>query len=115
MFDAPLVFFVLIICIPYVRKLFKNVTCWVLKEPPEELLELFTEEQLFQLASHYDIEITSTEKPLKVKTVKEVLVDTGVRTAKPALPLSAPTPLSEVAIELRFTEMALQEKLFGDK
>lgn len=36
-----------------------------LKEPSEELLEVFTKDQLLQLSSHYDIPITSSEKRLK--------------------------------------------------
>lgn len=84
-----------------------------LNEPSEELLEFFTKDQLLQLASHYDIPITSSEKRLKDSVreiIRSVLIDNGVLKVKEVLKQSMIAPLSDAAIELRLKELALQEK-----
>lgn len=88
------------------------------KEPSEELLELFTKDQLLQLASHYDITITSKEKQLKdsvKEIIRNVLSDKEVLKVQKDFPKSVITPLSEAAFELRLREIALQEKQLEDK
>jgi len=84
-----------------------------LKEPSEELLEVFTKDQLLQLSSHYDIPITSSEKRLKdsvKEIIRSVLVDKGVLKVKHGFPQPMTAPLSDAAIELRLRELAFQEK-----
>ncbi|XP_073721213.1 uncharacterized protein [Misgurnus anguillicaudatus] len=88
------------------------------KEPSEELLELFTKDQLLQLASHYDITITSKEKQLKdsvKEIIRNVLSDKGVLKVQKVSPKPVITPLSEAAFELRLREIALQERQLEDK
>ncbi len=84
-----------------------------LKEPSDELLEFFTKDQLLQLASHYDIIITSSEKRLKdsVKDIiRNVLIDNGILKVRSVSLQPMVAPLSEAAIQLRLKELALQEK-----
>ncbi len=72
-----------------------------LKEPSDELLELFTKDQLLQLASHYDITITSSEKRLKdsIKDIiRYVLIDNGILSVRPVSLQPMVAPLSKAAI-----------------
>ncbi len=76
-------------------------------------LSFFTKDQLLQLASHYDIIITSSEKRLKdsVKDIiRNVLIDNGILKVRPVSLQPMVAPLSEAAIQLRLKELALQEK-----
>ncbi len=66
-----------------------------LKELSDEFLELFTKDQLLQLASHYDITITSSEKHLKdiIKDIiRNVLIDNYILRIRPVSlqPMVAP-------------------------
>ncbi len=81
-----------------------------LKEPSDGLLELFTKDQLLQLASH---DITSSEKRLQgsVKDIiRNVLIDNGILKVRPVSLQPMVASLSEAAIQLRLKELALQEK-----
>ncbi len=84
-----------------------------LKEPPDELLELFTKDQLLQLVSHYNITITSSEKHLKdsIKDIiRNVLIHNYILRIRPVSLQPMVAPMSDAAIQLRLKELALQEK-----
>ncbi|KAL7376352.1 hypothetical protein ABVT39_006338 [Epinephelus coioides] len=86
-----------------------------LAQPCEDVLEDFTKEQLLQLASSYDIEISNDDKKLKKNikdSIKKELMSRGVlKPSPPAAEFVMPvSPVaSEAAIQRRHKELALKE------
>ena len=87
--------------------------------PSEELLCQLTKEQLLNLASHYDIEIASSDKHLKDSirdALKTILTEKKVLkpSSSPAYQQLVKPQMSEREIELRLKELAFQELQLED-
>lgn len=88
--------------------------------PSEEGLEQFTKDQLLKLASHYGIEIPSSDKSVKKnvkETLKSHLLEQGILKPEPSKEIKTPalTQISDEAIELRLRELALRELELEEK
>ena len=88
--------------------------------PSEGLLCQLTKEQLHSLASHYDIEIASSDKRLKDSirdALRTILTENKVlkpSSSSPAYQQLVTSQMSEREIELRLKELAFQELQLED-
>ncbi len=84
--------------------------------PKEILLERCTKEEILQIAEQFDVEVTSSDKKLKetlMEVVKSALSERGVLEVRAQVinpEESVSFPFSDADQNVKFTEMALQEK-----